>query len=167
LVIEDEEVEQIEDKENNNGLELPIKIKGEIPKDTPQYVSKTVLNWSNPKYTEIWSKLPTKLREILATDREWLEEYMYKCVNSRNDKQPCKLFLPSHTKIPPEKSEDGTYDFDVEIINKLFNKLNKSYQDTLLTLYSEKDGIKNYNMLKESLVSLLEKEVPNYSHGYF
>ena len=53
-----------------------------------------------------------------------------------------------------------------EDLNRLFNRLDKSYQNTLLTLYSVKDGVKNYNMLKDTLTSILAKEV-NFERAYF
>jgi hypothetical protein len=90
---------------------------------------------------------------------------MNRCVNLRKNGKPCNLFLPSNTQFPPVQLENGQYDFGNEIVNNLFNKLNKSYQSTLLTLYSEKDGIKNYNMMKDSLESLLAKNL-NYVQPY-
>ena len=77
-----------------------------------------------------------------------------------------KLFnKPSLPKkiYSPSIKEDSTYETSAELENKQI----KRYQNTLLALYSEKDGIKNYNMLKETLIKLLEKEISNYSTGYF
>ena len=64
---------------------------------------------------------------------------------------------------PPTKNEDdGQYDFGSDIINRIFNRLSETHKQTLLTLYSEKDGVKNYNMLRSSLEDLLEKEIKSY-----
>ena len=100
-------------------------------------------------------------------DKQWLEDYMYSCVNSRKNKKPCEFFLPKQTKYPPEHLADGTYDFGSEVVNKVFNSQNKSYQNTLLTLYSVKNGVKNYNLLKDAIISIITKDIPNYNRGYF
>ena len=52
-------------------------------------------------------------------------------------------------------------------INDLFNKQEKVYKDNVLTLYSTKDGVNNYDMLKDAIIALLEKEAPDYNKGYF
>jgi hypothetical protein len=89
-------------------------------------------------------------------------------MNNKNNKKPCKLILPPNTVLPPTKNEDdGQYDFGSDIINRIFNRLSETHKQTLLTLYSEKDGVKNYNMLRSSLEDLLEKEIgSNFNKGF-
>ena len=100
-------------------------------------------------------------------DHEWLEEYMYRCVNSRNKGQPCKLFLPRNAIFPPVKNETGVYDFGTEIINNIFNKLQTEHKNTLLTLYKDNNGVKDYSQLKGAIINILEKYIFNYDKGYF
>jgi len=80
---------------------------------------------------------------------------MTDCVKAKKTGQQCKIKLPKNTYFPPTITDDGLYDFGSGIINKLFNRLRKNYQETLLTLYTEKDGVKNYDML----IDALEKEL--------
>lgn len=107
---------------------------------------------------------------MLLEEHEWLEEYMDKCVSLKQQGKPCNLFLPKQTKFPPHV-EGGTdkpiYDFGVKIINDLFNKQEKVYKDNVLTLYSTKDGVNNYDILKDTIIALLEKEAPDFNKGYF
>ena len=146
---------------------MPIKFQPEQFKETPIIEGDNV-TWENPKYNDAWKRFPQKLKDLLLTDHEWLEDFMNMCMNNKSNKKPCKLILPPNTVLPPTKSEDtGQYDFGSDIVNHIFNKLNTSHKNTLLTLYSEKDGVKNYNMLKSSLEDLLEKEVgSNFNKGY-
>ena len=90
---------------------------------------------------------------------------MHKCVNERISHGPqwsgCKLTTPPNIVIPPRQMENGQYDFGISIYNKAFNSQPKSLQNTYLTLYKE-DPVtkeKNYNMLIDSMNSLVEKEV--------
>ena len=121
--------------------------------------------WNNEQYDNIWKKVPKNVANLLIQDPNWLEDYINSCIILRKNGKPCNLFLPKTTQFPPTQLENGQYDFGNEIVNRLFNKLNKSYQATLLTLYSEKDGIKNYNMMKDTLESILAKNL-NYERPY-
>lgn len=135
------------------------------------------------KYNQVWSKFPLKIRNLLKSDPEWLEDFMNKCMNNRNNGKPCKMFLPKQTALPPKLLENGQYDFGSEIVNRIFNKESESHKKTLLTLYTEEDdltqpsvngirpkkinGPKNYNLLKSALEDLLEREIGfNYNKGY-
>ena len=93
---------------------------------------------------------------------------MYSCVNARAENTNCKFITPKNLITPPVLSENGEYNFGEgnEIYNTLFNKLDKSYQNTLLTLYSEKNGVKNYSMFVDTLNKLLAKEL-GFENGYF
>jgi hypothetical protein len=145
-----------------------VKLKNfsEISPDIPAYEEDKPI-WNKKEYDEVWGRVPSKLKEYLNMDKQWLEDYMHACINAKNKGKPCELFLPKQTKFPPEVLEDGKYDFNSEVVNKLFNSLEKSYQKTLLTLYSDKNGVKDYSMLKDTLASLLTGNVNNYNRGYF
>ena len=151
-----------------------VKLKDVFTDVSPDIVSPDIPNyegnkpvWNKTEYDIIWSSIPYKLKEYLNMDKQWLEDYMYSCVNLRKNKQPCELFLPKQTTFPPVHLADGTYDFSSEVVNKIFNSQNKSYQNTLLTLYSVKNGVKNYNLLKDALISIITKDIMNYNRGYF
>ena len=161
---EEPEVPTLINKESSAGLE-----------GVPDFDAPGGVMWDNKQYNTLWSRVPKILKEVLLEDKEWLQEYMENCVASRKAGKRCELILPSRTKLPPEVTLDNSYeppieiyDFGVEIINKIFNKLNKSYKDRLLTMYSEKDGVKNYNMLRGILTNILEKELmPGLIPGYY
>jgi len=140
-------------------LNIPIKFQGTELKETP-VIEGDIVSWENPKYNQVWSRLPLKLKNLLLNDHEWLEEFMNKCMNSKNNGKPCKLFLPKETILPPQQlSEDGEYDFGSEVVNRIFNKQNKSHKEILLTLHSDKNGSKDYTLLKNALEDLLEREI--------
>jgi hypothetical protein len=144
-------------KESSAGLE------GVADFDAPGGVK-----WDNKEYNALWSRIPKVLKEVLSSDKEWLQEYMENCIKARQSGKRCELILPKRTKLPPQQTEDGIYEFDVEILNKVFNKLEKDYQNRLLTMYSEKDGVKNYNMLRGILTDILEKRLmPGGVSGYY
>ena len=151
-----------------------VKLKDTFTDVSPDIVSQDIPNyegnnpvWNKTEYDIIWSSIPGKLKEYLNMDKQWLEDYMYSCVNSRKNKKPCEFFLPKQTTYPPEHLADGTYDFGSEVVNKVFNSQNKSYQNTLLTLYSVKNGVKNYSLLKDAIIGIITKDIPNYNRGYF
>jgi hypothetical protein len=169
-------------EEPSEPLIMPIKFQVTELKETPIIEGEEVM-WENPKYMQTWNKLPTKLKNLLVSDPEWLEDFMNKCMNNRNSGKPCKIFLPKQTEIPPKLLENGQYDFGSEIVNKLFNKQNETHKKLLLTLYTEEDdttkpmvnglrpkkinGPKNYNLLKNALEDLLEKEFgTTFNNGY-
>jgi hypothetical protein len=95
----------------------------------------------------------------LSADREWLQETMDKYIQNRKDNKPLIFVQPGNLIIPPQILDDGTYDFGNVNYNKFFNKLDKSYQKTLLTLYTEENGVKNYNMLLNTLSNIVAKEL--------
>jgi len=126
-----------------------------------------IIEWKNKEYDDLWKKMPEQLKNLLMEDIDWLQEFMNKCVKSRKSGISCELFLPKQTLFPPHILENGKYDFESEIINKLFNELSKSHQDRLLKLTSVNNGVTNYNMLKNSLVILLEQKINNFNKGKF
>lgn len=118
-------------------------------------------------YENIWQKIPNELKEILNMDKQWRDEYIQSCIIAKKERKPCEFFIPRQSKFPPTFLEDGKYDFGSEVVNKLFNSLEKSYQTRLLTLYSDKNGVRNYNMLKTTLADLLTRNMNNYNKNYF
>jgi hypothetical protein len=127
----------------------------------------TIIGWNNEEYDNLWKKMPAQLKNLLAEDTEWIQDFMNECIKSKKTGSPCNLFLPKQTIFPPHVLEDGKYDFESEIINKLFNSLSKSQQDRLLKLYSVKDGVTNYDMLKNSLTTILEQNINSFNKGKF
>jgi len=138
----------------------------------PIFEENNIVKWSNKEYQQTWDKLSQKMKEALLKDKEWLQEFMDSCTSLRILKKPCVFITPSNLIFPPQiihVEEDGTekeeYDFGNKIYNDLFNRFDSSYQNTLLKLYSTKDGVKNYKMLENTLNSFLEKEL-DFTKGY-
>jgi len=117
------------------------------------------VSWNSDKYQQIWNNTNPKMQQALLQDTEWLQNFMNSCVNSKENRQPCKFISPSNLILPPQILENNEYDFGNEVYNNIFNKLDKSYQNTLLTLYSNKNGIKNYKMLEDALGNIVAKEL--------
>ena len=157
--------EIIEPGEKDIKEELESKYAAE-PNKTPIFDKSGNVIWNNEEYDNLWRIMPSTLKNVLIEDHDWLEDYMNNCIKLRKERKPCELILPKQTKFPPTKGADNKYDFGSEVVNKLFNNLSESYQDTLLKLYSEKDGVKNYNMLKETLTSILAKQL-GIERAYF
>ena len=133
----------------------------------PDFDLPSGVKWDNEKYNELWKRIPKQLQELFLNDHEWLEEYMSTCVVAKQSGYGCELMLPKKTKIPPEKLPDGTYDFGFEILNKLFNKIEKSKQDKILSMYSVNNGITNYNMLRGYLPILIKQKLGiEHFNGY-
>ena len=175
LVLEDEEeIVDLSSKESREQIaqETPVKdiaLESKFGQEmslTPIFDELGNVTWNNEEYNNLWKKIPLKLKELFKDDRDWLIEYMNTCVKLSKNGKPCKVFLPKQTTFPPVLLENGEYDFNSEIVNKLFNGLEKSYQNTLLTFYSTKDGVKNYDMLKDTLENILSKKL-NFENGYF
>jgi hypothetical protein len=138
----------------------------------PTFGENNSVKWSNKEYQKIWDKLNTNMKTALLTDKEWLQEFMDSCTNLRLTGKPCVFVSPSNLILPPQiihVDKDGTekeeYDFGNKVYNDLFNNFNSSYKDTLLTLYSKKDGVKNYKMLEDALNDNLAKNL-GFNKGY-
>ena len=185
----------IESSESSESEEAKPKIQarpnGDIPQDEPIYgKGKDGISWHLPEYNKIWDNLPVKFKAAIRPENEWMKDFMFKCVNNRQKGKPCELIAPKNLIIPPvlienvkssSSSPDGTpdgtpdtilpagpqYDFGVKIYSDLFNtKLEPSLQQTYLTLFSTKDGVKNYSMLIDSMNTLVAKETDFYK-GFF
>ena len=148
------EIVPLGEEENNVPGNMNIKV-------TPIYNDDGTITWENSDYEKMWNKLPDKYRQILLidTNKQWLQETMDKYVQYKKDNQPLQFVMPNDLIIPPQILEDGKYDFGNEFYNNIFNKLDKSYQKTLLTLYSEKDGVRNYNMMIDTLNNIVKQQL--------
>jgi hypothetical protein len=169
LIVESSESDQKIMSEPLNPLKKPLQPKpiGEIPQDEPIYgQGKDGIAWSIPEYNKLWNSLPSKIKAILRQNNQWMKDFMFNCINAREKGEACKFIEPSELKIPPTKMPNGNYDFGVAIYNEEFQKLPKSVQETYLTLYSEKEGVKNYNMLKDTMNNLVAKTL-DFNKGYF
>jgi len=166
LILEEDLEEEIVDKEI---VDKEIVDEENADKNEPVYdeFGEKIIEWKNKEYDDLWKKMPEQLKNLLMGDIEWLQDFMNKCVKSRKSGTSCNLFLPKQTLFPPRILENGKYDFESEIVNKLFNELTKSYQDRLLKLISVNNGVTNFDMLKNSLIILLEQKINNFNRGKF
>jgi hypothetical protein len=137
-------------------LNVPVTLS---PTIRPKIQQDGTVTWENDEYQKLWNKLSIKYRSALSKDREWLQETMDSLIENKKQNKLLKFINPSNLIVPPQILDDGSYDFGNEIYNNMFNRLEKSYQKTLLTLYSEQNGVKNYNMLLETLANIVAKDL--------
>lgn len=157
LIIESESEEQEEE----------TSVIGEIPEDEPIYgKGKDGIAWNISEYNTLWDKLPSKFKSALRPNNDWMKDFMHKCVNARANGKACEVTSPKDLKLPPTKLENGQYDFGVQIYSDLFNKLAVPVQDNYLKLFSEKNGVKNYDMLENTMNALVSKET-GFEKGFF
>jgi hypothetical protein len=130
-------------------------------KVTPIYNDDGTIRWENPEYQNVWNKLPFAYKKALMSEgnRDWLLETMDKYVQYKKDNKPVIFVAPANLIIPPQVQSDGTYNFGNNIYNNIFNKFDKSYLNTLLTLYSEKNGQRSYNMMMDTVNNLVKQEL--------
>jgi hypothetical protein len=147
------------DSENEIEAEAKAEVENIVNTNVPVIDKNGNVTWSNPEYQKLWDAMSSKLKSALLTDREWLQEFMDSCVSSKQNKKQCKFITPDNLILPPQILDDGQYDFGNEVYNNIFNKLDKSYQNTLLGVYSIKDGKKNYKMLEDALGNIIAKEL--------
>ena len=135
----------------------------DIPEDEPIIGrGQDGIDWNIDEYKKVWSKLPIKLKTELKLNIDWMKEFMYKCVNTKDlEYSTCILTTPPNLIVPPKQMQNGQYDFGVSIYNKVFNKQPKTLQESYLTFYKE-DPItkeKNYKMFEDAVNKLVENEV--------
>lgn len=128
------------------------------------------IEWTKPEYIKLWTNLPPKLKNEFKLNIDWMNEFMFKCVNDRRKPgfNGCKLIAPPNLVIPPRVSPSGQYDFGVSIYNYTFNKLPESQKKMSLTFYKE-DPVtkaKDYSMLIRSLNEDVGQEV-GFGRGFF
>ena len=160
-------IESTESEEISQSKTQP-KPTGELPPDEPIYgKGKDGIAWNIPEYNKLWDILPIKFKNVLRPENEWMKDFMYKCVNDRQKRKGCEVIAPKNLIIPPNKLENGKYDFGVQIYSDLFNtKLDPTTQNTYLTLFNENDGVKNYDMLIHAMNNLVAKET-GFDRGFF
>ena len=146
--------------ENDDDDEDKVKLDEETKiVSRPRIQEDGTIIWDNPDYEYLWNKLPSKYKEALVSDREWLQYTMDNYIRDKKEKKPLTFVSPNNLIMPPQILDDGTYDFGNNIYNNIFNKLDKSYQNTLLTLFTDENGVKNYNMLINALAGIVGKEL--------
>jgi len=158
-------IESDEDEEPvKTQTQTQTQIEGNIT-DEPTYVDGGI-KWNNPKYKLVWNKMPIKLKNVLMVNHEWMKDFMFNYINQKNKTYGYDFTPPAELKIPPDKLASGEYDFGVKIYNDVFKKLDASLQKTNLSFYSEKNGIKNYDMLRNSMNDYVSAEV-GFNKGFF
>jgi len=125
----------------------------------PIYNEDGTVTWENQNYQSIWNRFSIPYRKALMEDKDWLLETMNQNLVNKNLNKPLVFIKPSNLIIPPQILADGTYDFGNKIYNDIFNKFDKSYQNTLLTLYTEKNGVRNYDMMIDGINILIKQEL--------
>jgi hypothetical protein len=167
MLIESNETEE-EFQEPRLQPTLQSKPNGEIPQDEPIYgKGKDGIAWNIPEYNNLWDSLPIQFKTVIRPDNEWMKEFMFKCVNDRVKGKSCEIVAPKNLIIPPNKLDDGKYDFGVQIYSDLFNtKLEPSLQNTYLKLFIVRNGVNDYNILKDAMNRLVAKET-GFDRGDF
>ena len=140
---------------------LPLRIEEESNdiNITPTYNGDGSISWENQEYQSIWNKIPFSYKKALLDDKEWLMETIEQNIKNKKENKPLQFVPPSKLIIPPQILDNGSYDFGNKTYNDIFNKFDKSYQNTLLTLYTEKNGIRNYDMMIDGINTLIKQEL--------
>lgn len=125
----------------------------------PNYNEDGTITWEDQNYQNMWNTLSIPYKKALMDDKDWLLETMNQNAVNKKQNKPLVFIKPSNLIIPPQILEDGTYDFGNKTYNDIFNKFDKSYQNTLLTLYTEKNGIRNYDMMIDGINTLIKQEL--------
>jgi hypothetical protein len=123
----------------------------------PIYQEDGTITWENQEYQNVWDKIPFSYKKALLEDKKWLIETMNQNVKNTRENKIIGYVPPTNLLIPPQILEDGTYDFGNKTYNTIFNKFDKSYQKTLLTLYSEKNGVRNYDMMIDGINNIVKQ----------
>lgn len=178
IIIESDEEEE---REKEKEKEIQIKIAPQKPESVVPHTlddepiigkGEDGIEWNEPEYKKLWSKLPPKLKAAFKLNIDWMKEFMNKCVNERIKNKAgwngCKLTTPPNIVIPPRQMENGQYDFGVSIYNEVYNKLPQSLQRMYLTFYKEDPTTKakNYGQLENAMNDLVEREV-GFGRGFF
>ena len=111
--------------------------------------------WDNSDYQQIWNKLSNKYKNVLANDTNWMVETMDAYLDAYKNKKPKTFVRPSNLIIPPTKISEDKYDFGNNLYNDVFNQLPIFQKNTLLTLYSKKEGNVNYQLLEDALDNIM------------
>jgi len=149
-----------ENEEVNPSAEEPT----EEPTGVPTIENDTV-KWNTTEYQSLWDKFPPKLQTALESNTDWMTEFVNNCFVARKNRKACSFISPKDLILPPTKLSNDDYDFGNKIYNDYFKLQPSSYKETLLKLYSEKDGVRNYTMLENTLNANLAKTL-NFNNGF-
>jgi hypothetical protein len=128
--------------------------------DEPIYgKGKDGILWNLPEYNIVWDKLPSKTRNALKSDNEWLKEFMFNCVNAQANGEKCQMIAPPNLKSPPNQIvlPNGELDFGVPIYNEVYNNLDANDKKNYLLLSTTVNGKKVYN--DELFKNIMNKKV--------
>jgi len=128
-------------------------------RNIPIYNEDGTVSWENQEYQSMWNKIPFSYKKALMDDKEWLMETIEQNIKNKKENKPLQFVPPRKLTIPPQILDNGTYDFGNKTYNSIFNKFDKSYQKTLLTLYSEKNGVRNYDMMINGITSIVKQNL--------
>lgn len=118
--------------------------------------------WTNTSYEKMYKYFSKKLQDALKSNPEWMKLFLDDCYLKRINNEPCDFVSIPNLQIPPKKTNENgitKFDFNNKLYNDYFNKLDESYKTTLLTLYKETNGIKDYSLLKNQLKNLIANEL--------
>jgi len=125
----------------------------------PTYNEDGTITWSNSEYQNVWNRLPIAYKNALLNDKSWLVETVNNYVKNKQLNKPLQFVSPSNLIVPPQIVDNGIYNFGNKTYNDIFNKYDKSYQNTLLTLYKEDNGVRNYDMMVDALNNIVKREL--------
>jgi len=125
----------------------------------PIYNNDGTISWGNSEYQNIWNRLSFEYKKALLDDKDWLIFTANKLVENKKQNKPLEFVNPNNLIIPPQITDNGKYDFGNKTYNTIFNKFDKSYQNTLLTLYSDKNGARNYDMMINAINNIVKQEL--------
>ena len=129
----------------------------------PIYNEDGTITWEDQDYQNVWNMVSIPYKNALIEDKDWLLDTMKINVENKKQNKPLVFVKPNNLIIPPQLLENETYDFGNKTYNDIFNKYDKSYQNTLLTLYTEKNGVRNYDMMIDGINTLIKQELGIYN----
>ena len=152
-IVEDENEEPIIQEEATNQLKLND---SEVEREKPTYINDNMdVTWRNNEYANLWNKLTPKFKQVLLSDHNWLEEYMYKCVNAKKQGKTCELFLPNFI---PKIMENGSIDTGNPVINLEIKNLAKLQKEVLKGMIEEtKDN--DFKQFNSALISMIKDNI--------
>lgn len=165
-MVESSDTEYTEEDASYGGAPISINIKE--PQDPIIGRGDSGVDWTSDEYKQLWSLLPTKLKELFKLNLGWMKDFMYKNVRAHavNPHYVYQITTPPNIQIPPSILSNGKYEFKVDIYNKLFNSMDPNTQQSYLALYKQ-DPLtreKSYKQMEDALNSLVEKDVQFYLH---
>jgi hypothetical protein len=105
----------------------------------------------------LMDSFPPKLKFALTYNDEWRSLFIEACLKAKSEGLNCQYIAPPHVNFPPEKSDDGTWLFGEYHYNTEFNKLPEQEKKRVLSLFTIRDGIKNYTPMEKYMNELVAK----------